>query len=282
MQNETRLVPLTIRVQQIVACRVAKILLQGGEAVARTKLVMVLPQGREPPTDATWLWCVAEAAKALLDTGQLLQKGPDSPAAAYIEPPPWQPPPVETIITDLSVNKAQCTLQEMQQHALMTVAHASIPGSAVYYTDGSVDPARGKTGAAVVTEGEVMTWRTPDHCSTLQTELVAIQHALEHAKHHGEGAVIIHTDSKSALQVLQQPRPIDNVRLFTTIIVHAQSLAAQGRHVRLNWIPSHVGLRGNEAADEAARAATWKPTVTSDVLPSRQEAKVWDCCHQQK
>ena len=64
-----------------------------------------------------------------------------------------------------------------------------------------------------------------------------------------EETVIIHTDSKCALQVLQQHRPQeDNVRLTTTILAHIQSLAAQGRRMQLNWVPSHVGLLGNEIA----------------------------------
>ncbi|KAG0722292.1 hypothetical protein GWK47_044757 [Chionoecetes opilio] len=127
----------------------------------------------------------------------------------------------------------------------------------VYYTDGSVDPERGTTGAAVVTGQEVLSWRTPDHCSTLQTEPVAIQHALKHARHRREEMMVVHSDSRSALQVLQQlSPPTDNVRLTTTILGLAQRIVAQGRHVRLNWVPSHVGLRGNEAADEAARAVT--------------------------
>ncbi|KAG0712478.1 hypothetical protein GWK47_018369 [Chionoecetes opilio] len=162
--------------------------------------------------------------------------------------------------------------------ALQAVAHANVPSSvavAIYYTDGSVDPERGRTGAAVVTGGEVLSWRTPDHCSTLQTELVAIERALQHALGRQEEVVVIHTDSMSALQVLRQPRtPMDNVQLTTAIMGHIQGLAAQGRCVRFNWVPSHIGVRGNEAADEAAREATRHPAVALTSLPSIQGAKV--------
>ena len=44
MQAETQLVPLATRVQQIVACRVAKILHRDSESMARTRLCRVLPQ----------------------------------------------------------------------------------------------------------------------------------------------------------------------------------------------------------------------------------------------
>ncbi|KAG0728267.1 hypothetical protein GWK47_032851 [Chionoecetes opilio] len=79
----------------------------------------------------------------------------------------------------------------------------------------------------------------------------------------------------SALQVLRQPRtPMDNVQLTTTILGHIQGLAAQGRRVRFNWVLSHVGLRGNEAADEADREATRHPAMALTVLPRIHGAKV--------
>ncbi|KAG0730128.1 hypothetical protein GWK47_028913 [Chionoecetes opilio] len=102
-----------------------------------------------------------------------------------------------------------------------------------------------------------------------------MERALQHALGLQEEVVVIHTDSMSALQVLRQPRtPMDNVQLITAILGHIQGLAAQGRRVRFNWVPCHVVLRVNEAADEAAREATRHPTVVLTVLPSIHGAKV--------
>ncbi|KAK8399322.1 hypothetical protein O3P69_003441 [Scylla paramamosain] len=68
-----------------------------------------------------------------------------------------------------------------------------------------------------------------------QTELVAILLALEHAQHRRERTVVLHTDSRTGLQALQQPYPSDNVGLVTAILGSLQSLAAQGRRI-MNFI----------------------------------------------
>ncbi|KAG0728587.1 hypothetical protein GWK47_032177 [Chionoecetes opilio] len=68
---------------------------------------------------------------------------------------------------------------------------------------------------------------------------------------------------------------MDNVQLTTAILGHIQGLAAQGRCVRFNWVPSHIGVRGNEAADEAAREATRHPAVALTVLPTSKGPRYW-------
>ena len=94
-------------------------------------------------------------------------------AATYVTPPQWQPPLAQITFTALPAIKALCMQEEMRQHALQAVTKAVGPGTTlVYYTDGSVHPEWEVTG------DEVVSWRTPDYCFTLQTEMVAIQCAL--------------------------------------------------------------------------------------------------------
>ena len=102
---------------------------------------------------------------------------------------------------------------------------------------------------------------------------MAIQLALEHACHRQETSVVLHTDSMTGLQVLEQPLSGDNIGLVTAILSSLQSLAVQGRRVRLNWITSHVGVAYNEAGDSAARRAATGPRVTQGVPPSLRQVK---------
>ena len=273
MQSEARLVPLTTRVQYIAACRVARVLQRDAGGVAQRRLRLSLTQDTDCLRGNRWLINITLATNCLIGVGNLLWREADTTDPAYTPPPPWEPLAVSFTTTQLPANKASCTAQEMRQHALMSIHQDDAPESAVYYTDGSVDPESGRAGAAFITGGLERAWRTSDHCSTLQTELVAVLHALQHSQHRRESTVVIHTDSRAGLLALQQAHPSDNIGITTAILGVLQSLTAQGKQVRLNWIPSHVGIRGNEAADAAAKVAARGPAVTRHVRPSLQQTK---------
>ncbi|KAG0703356.1 hypothetical protein GWK47_024867 [Chionoecetes opilio] len=111
-------------------------------------------------------------------------------------------------------------------------------------------------------------WCLTDGASCLQAELVAIRGAFHHALESQSPHVIIHTDSKSSIQALRDTQSQDNIHLLTSTLLLAQRLAARGCKITLNWVPSHVGLSGNEAADRAAKSAAVLPSPTTAVLPS--------------
>ena len=66
----------------------------------------------------------------------------------------------------------------------------------------TVDSSNPATGAEVYLINFTGSWRLSNTCSTLQTKLIAILKALEHSLNNGNGAVGIHTDSKSAMQAI--------------------------------------------------------------------------------
>lgn len=93
--------------------------------------------------------------------------------------------------------------------------------------------------------------RLPDGASSTQPELVALLRALGHAVEEGGGAIIIHCDSVPAIKSIMPDPLYDNTTLLTSIHVRLTELEAAGRNVHVNWLPSHAGVEGNEAADSA-------------------------------
>ena len=174
MQTETSLVPLTTRVEYITVCHVARILQCDVVGVAQRRLRLATTQGAECLNHNTWLINIARATHSLIQDGNGLWREADVLDSTYSAPPPWEPPAAEFTATQLPASKALCTIQELRQHTLMAIAQVTQPDSTTYFTDGSVDPESGRKGAALVTGGVELLWRTSEHCSTLQTELVAI------------------------------------------------------------------------------------------------------------
>ena len=286
MRAETGLVSLESRTRQLVAGRIASILHRGSNTAAGQKFKS--PQIQTLFDGSVWLKKAADCLMSLVNFWPKLTKGPDRPSSLYSAPAPWEEPVLTVTFTSLPRPKLMCSSHEMRQSALqgMEVLHSQ--RSAIYYTDGSVDPVSGRTAAAYVTQGGTVALRTSDHCSSLQTELTGILSALVHAQSRNEANIIVHTDSRSALMVLQQPRQKDNIRLCTTILGLARSLHAAGKRVILNWIPSHVGIKGNSNADEAAKQATARPEVDLVVRPSLRYTKeqarcaTWSLAHHQQ
>jgi ribonuclease HI len=125
------------------------------------------------------------------------------------------------------------------------------------YTDGSV-LTDGRTGAGIFIPDLSASFPITFTSSTsiLAAEMTAIIHALDYYKNKNDtpAAITIVTDSLSSLQALAGGRTDARPDLLEQIQIHIGRLAALGTRVSFQWIPSHVGLRGNEEADKAASA----------------------------
>ncbi|GBN42417.1 hypothetical protein AVEN_23131-1, partial [Araneus ventricosus] len=120
----------------------------------------------------------------------------------------------------------------------------------------------GYVGCGIILPPDTYSYRLHASCSVLTAELVAIYRALQKIAASQQRLFCIYTDSMSALEVLchadKRMHPVAE-----DILCYMRELLAQGFKILFCWVPSHVGIVGNEQADSAAKAASnvWQSPV---------------------
>ena len=123
------------------------------------------------------------------------------------------------------------------------------------YTDGSKEGH--KVGAAAICSWDKAQVRLPDDASIFTAELQAILMALGFITQSPLVFFIIFSDSLSSLLALMGDRCGHPYVL--QILEKCSDLAFEGKRIVFAWIPSHVGISGNEKADKAAKEALGLP-----------------------
>ena len=85
--------------------------------------------------------------------------------------------------------------------------------------------------------------------------MIAINRAIQEISDAEDTSIryVILTDSKSSLQSLQSYKPTEYYHLCHDIIRRIKEIS---NNICLQWIPSHIGILGNEEADRLAKEAT--------------------------
>ena len=203
------------------------------------------------------------------------------------EIPPWTLP---SAVVDLSlaadkkdISEAPSLLNKFRELKHKYRTHTFL------YTDGSKDA--NNVGAGVVM-GEV-SHKTGLHkdASVFTAELVAIKEALGLIAHENFSNFVIFSDSLSALEALQNKN--FKHQIVTDIFTALFNLHNAHKTVVFAWVPSHIGIPGNEKADRAAKAALNEP-VSDTKIPftdlgfrTREYIKnswqeLWDQCEHNK
>ncbi|XP_050712690.1 uncharacterized protein LOC126996360 [Eriocheir sinensis] len=270
--GRARVCSVAARVTQLSVGHLAALLRCMGAEQLRASVGQALLQDPLLFRKRTW---ATVAAATIRNSGlpHALVTAVDAPPPPDGARPPGGPPAVTATIRPLAKRKALLTPLELAREADSREREAAHPGASVYFTDGSVNHQTGAVGAAFVCGGVTAVFRLPDGCSSTQAELAAIGGALDHAVEGGRGPVLIHCDSVPAIRSLLQDPPRDNVSLLTSILARLAELRGAGRPVKVNWLPSHSGVAGNEAADGAAAEATLLPAVTRPVVVSLAQVK---------
>ena len=203
------------------------------------------------------------------------------------EIPPWTLP---SAVVDLSLTADKKDISEAPYllNKFRELKH-KYSNHKFVYTDGSKDA--NNVGAGVVM-GEV-SHKTGLHkdATVFTAELVAIKEALGLIAHENSSHFVIFSDSLSALEAIKGKNC--DTTLVIDILVEVFNLLNSDKHVVFAWVPSHVGIPGNEKADQTAKAALNEPVsdiripytdlgarVREFVRNSWQE--LWDQCEHNK
>ena len=185
--------------------------------------------------------------------------------------PPWENPP-EVDLFD--VRKREFLDAETKVQFLLHTCRYR--GFDAIYTDGS-KTADG-VGFAAVGESSNTQGSLPPAASIFTAELHAILAAVKMARASRSNSVVIYSDSRSALQAvysLDSPNPV--VREIQDRLAAASACMK----ITLCWVPAHVGVRGNERADQRAKAAAVQPWDARFPLPhSDAKPAIRECLRQ--
>ena len=117
------------------------------------------------------------------------------------------------------------------------------------YTDGSKDNDR--VGCGLIINNLSIKQRLPSNASIFTAEVTAIDLALDTMAESDDDHFMIFSDSLSVLLSLHNKK-MDNP-LILQLLQKLHHLSCAHKTIHLCWIPSHIGIRGNEAADMAAK-----------------------------
>lgn len=162
--------------------------------------------------------------------------------------PPWKVV-VECDLTLSELTKAQ-TLPVVMRSKFLEIL-SEYRGYTHIYTDGSKDDER--TGAAVVCDGDQRKWRLPNGSSVFSAEADALCSALQLVEEGTHSFFLVCTDSLSSLMAIKNG--FGWSKRINRILEQLYRCQKKGKSVNFLWIPSHVGIGGNEAADFAAKQA---------------------------
>ncbi|KAH7947441.1 hypothetical protein HPB52_011967 [Rhipicephalus sanguineus] len=180
------------------------------------------------------------------------QMVPDPPVPVARPPPHHRPPEVH-----LSLDGAtkRCTPAAALQQAAACKLQEQLEGRLQVFTDGSVMP-DGTAAAACVIPSKAISrqCRLPFPASSTAAELAGLHLAADLlAEDIPAVPIAVLCDSKAALQTLANHR---RAGLTGNLLeTKFRALTASGASVSFHWLPSHVGIAGDEEADRLSTPA---------------------------
>lgn len=141
------------------------------------------------------------------------------------------------------------------------------PDSELIFTAGSKSDFATATAAVPSNKNiEPQTDRINSRASIYTAEAYAIDITLKIIDSSSQLLFLVISDSLSCLISLNQVNILDHIILKLKLKFHY--LSQKGKNITMIWIPSHIGLKGNEEADSLAKEAL-KSEINNEVkIPS--------------
>ena len=108
-----------------------------------------------------------------------------------------------------------------------------------------------KVGCTAVFQNQKLLKHLPNESSIYSAEAIAIDLAMNIIANH-KSSKFIYSDAKSVFQALQGKD--SSTPLITRLLDKMNTLSKNNSIIHI-WIPSHIGIQGNERADKAAKKA---------------------------
>ena len=191
----------------------------------------------------------------------------DIKSIKHFTQPPWK---LKTLVLRTELNEPiqkENSQEEVRALAIETI-QTRYNNHLHMYTDGSKTEESTSAAIYIPSIPHEESWKLEYGTtrSIMMAELYAIMKCLMWlAMHHiliNLTEIVILTDSKSGIEAIRNPNPGKQSTLLNTIRNLSETLLENGISITIKWLPAHVGIEGNEKADNLAKAANHKQNLT--------------------
>ena len=150
------------------------------------------------------------------------------------------------------------------------IALNNIPSETItFYTDGSRTDSGSGAGYIIITDNnnttlEERSFKLPDYSTVYQTELTAIIEACKYLSTYTNTHIIIWSDSLSSIKAISS---ISTRSRTTRDCYDTLNALGSTNTLEIRWIAAHIGLWGNEKADELAKIGTTSESTLKCPIP---------------